>query len=414
MDLKFWPSLQLIAYARVARGILFTFDLEILKRDFMYEGRINQSFGQHIEERVSAISVPLFEATFKQLKFKSSKSTDQHSYLPIPNKIQKQLVGVVLALRLEIASWFNSHGEITAFIANFDVCSTLSWYSTGIIDRFETARVLIRNENLDIVVRLYFACQYHFVEDAQMIYTKMTGYGEIPFPIHVLRSIHTSYRLNELKIGFTRIMNSKQWLRLFEKIISQEGMGEDRISRERFIQNCMGIRFFFNRLNGERMKYLCLFFCLKLKGIHHYDLYSCLSEMNAEELNDIVTRLPQEELYRIFESFSCWPFQIMFLDVVNRFRTLVTKDIFLDLLCLIIHKLGRQWRDYPYEEILKDLWKAFSSQYGKYVEEDETLNGITKYVIEAPIPFNIEDFLNVINRCDTLKIRILKYFCFFW
>ncbi|GFR14952.1 uncharacterized protein TNCT_227151 [Trichonephila clavata] len=99
MSINFWPPLQSVAYSRIAQRILYTFDLEVLKHTFLLGGLLYTQYRERIEEIVSAIVLPPFESTYLR----------KVVHLVLPTKIQKQLVGVVLALGFEIKTWFDCH-----------------------------------------------------------------------------------------------------------------------------------------------------------------------------------------------------------------------------------------------------------------------------------------------------------------
>ncbi|GFR14965.1 uncharacterized protein TNCT_227211 [Trichonephila clavata] len=67
MRVKFWPSLELIAHARIAQGILYTFDLVHLKRTFMEEEPGDEEYVTLIAKKISKIVLPTYCAIFSRL-----------------------------------------------------------------------------------------------------------------------------------------------------------------------------------------------------------------------------------------------------------------------------------------------------------------------------------------------------------
>ncbi|GFU07145.1 uncharacterized protein NPIL_680231 [Nephila pilipes] len=365
MNVRFWPSLQVIAYSRVARGILYTSDFSEISY-FHIGCSISDDYIRRIKNKVSTCEVPYFEAN-----------------LPLPTKIQEQLVGVVLSLGREVRSWFLTH--LLLDVHNFyrEVQDILSWHSIGVIDRFETARCLIRNENIDVSLRFDFACRYYFEADAQRLWTNMSDDGKNLVRRDGSNSICTGY-----------------WLRALESGTALDWSDLSHASRM-FIGSSMNIRYFFTRLRKRQIRYDCIDSGIFFRRINHPDLYYCLVEMNADELRYVFRHFEKDQLYKIFKCFLLWPFQTIFLDVMNCLITYMDADIFRALLCVLLDKVSEQWKDYEYVDILKSFWNELSSQHGKRVEQDKTLKGIIKYVLEAPAPFDIEDFRNFLRTCDT-------------
>ncbi|GFT94139.1 hypothetical protein NPIL_227051 [Nephila pilipes] len=88
MDARFWPPLQLLAYARAALGILYTFDSKSL---------VSISCDtEQVKEKVSTIRIPVFESRFSPIASEPTNCTDHQNYLPLPAKIQTKLVHITL------------------------------------------------------------------------------------------------------------------------------------------------------------------------------------------------------------------------------------------------------------------------------------------------------------------------------
>ncbi|GFT84642.1 hypothetical protein NPIL_84711 [Nephila pilipes] len=81
-------------------------------------------------------------------------------------------------------------------------------------------------------------------------------------------------------------------------------------------------------------------------------------------------------------------------------------DVFRALICVLLDKVSQQWKDYEYVDILKRFWNELSSQHGKRVKEDKTLKQVMKYVLEAPAPFDVDDFRTFVRTCDTAEHQI--------
>ncbi|GFY70776.1 uncharacterized protein TNIN_271381 [Trichonephila inaurata madagascariensis] len=131
MNINFFPPLQLIASVRIAQGILYTFDLEFLKRNFMLGGVMYPIYNQLIQQKVSVV-FRLYSIRFLQPS-STPGETDQVKHLDLPSEILEQLEGIVSALGFEIVNWFECHNGIM-LQADHDLRNKLSWFAFGIID----------------------------------------------------------------------------------------------------------------------------------------------------------------------------------------------------------------------------------------------------------------------------------------
>ncbi|GFU09021.1 uncharacterized protein NPIL_461991 [Nephila pilipes] len=379
MNVSFWPPLQLLVNARIAREILYTFDSETLANGDFYNDQL--------KEKVSRIRLSVRPYVCSTC----TNSTEHQKLLPLPTNIQTKLVYVALEIGLEIEKWFINHEGFLESRTNFIVRNILSWRSTGIIDRLETARGLIRNENLHIIYRFLFACEYYFEEDAQKLWTKMPEYYRIKYRMKWQRE------------------DMRHWLNALDNrtALDWEQISLNITGELFFISNAMGIPYFFPRLQGREIRYECILSGLELvKGsLRPFDLYICLHQLSADELNDVFTRLPKQILHIVFESFLNWPLQIMFLDVTDSFKTHIDGEIFLSLICVLLDILECGYEEYEYVDLLKSFWEAFSSQYSSFIEKNEILNKIVNYVLNAPLPFNVQDCGNFISNVRKKEIR---------
>ncbi|GFU35302.1 uncharacterized protein NPIL_288771 [Nephila pilipes] len=364
MNIYFWPTLQFLAYARSARGILYTFDSETILHNYFTM--------EQIKEKVSAIRIPAFESKFKRIASESTSSSKQQIHLPLPTNIQIKLVHIVSELGLEIKIWFYSRmNRILKYRNNFDVRNVLSWRSIGIIDRFESARNLIRNEKSQMSPRLYVACKYYFEEDAQRLYRNMSSNDQ-----QVIRR------------KWERSVSMRHWYRA---LVNNEALDWEQISRnitedEFFLRNYNGVPYFFTRLRGREIRYMCIATCLEFKLLRSFDVYFCLHQFHADELNNVITRLTRNQMLQIFDSFLNWPLQSKFLDVVNRFKTRLDKEIFMFLIVGLLHKLECGWKDYEYANILKIFWDEFPSYHSSFEKKQDVLDRVN-YVLNSPLPF---------------------------
>lgn len=362
---NFWPSLQHIAYSRVAKEILYSFDLEHLKNESMDEGFIRTEHIEQIEEKVSTFVLPSFDTTFSRLSLAPTRPKEKKDMI-LPIEVQKKLTGVVMALFLEVKNWFISHTFIL-FANNLDLRNRLVWFPFGIIDCFQTARNYVQDDDWNIEERLHLACKYYFEDDVQMLWTCMSFEERFSF-----QRRHRRIRIIEL------------WLHVLSR---NEPLDWEQISRNEmhnfFSDNFLGMRYYFTKLRAPNGRYMCIFCSLGHRCAHHFDLYSCVSLINNDELHEIFTRLPSSELFRFFKCFLQWPFQNIFTDVVNNFQQHFNGDVFHDLVTFIsINKVLMGWKDHQYVALLDHIWNLMADKYEDYVKNDTEIYEIVKVLLK--------------------------------
>ncbi|GFX18834.1 uncharacterized protein TNCV_4143551 [Trichonephila clavipes] len=375
MNTKFWPSLELIAYARIAQGILYTFDLDDLERTFP-----NIKYIQTIVRKISEIVLPTYCATFSRLNAARRNPEDQ-IIVHLPLEVQKQLRGIVIALGLEINKWFESH----RFIMQEDSCNLknkLSWFSFGVIDRLETARHFIHDEGWDIEKRFHLACKYCFEDDAQMLW----------------RNMAKSFRRSTM-IQLPRARNIRLWLDKLHRLIPGNRGNISYIERlVLFRGNYVGIGSYFPKLRDPEIRHQCIYFALETGVVHHYDLYSCISLLNADEFNSILKVLETREFCELFKTFLQWPFQIIFLDIVNDFKEHISEDIFYGVVTFILtNELEWEFQDHMYIEIFKPFWNLFSAMYERRIQTNVELYNLATYVLEHSKDYNDGTYRQLLN-----------------
>ncbi|GFY63658.1 uncharacterized protein TNIN_314871 [Trichonephila inaurata madagascariensis] len=379
MSFKFWPSLKIIAYARIAQGILYTYDLEKLKRNFPEKRRRNKKYMKEIDDTTKKISFPYLSETFKRLDAAARRNPEGVKAVPLQPKIRRQLRGIVLTMGLEIKKWFISHKSIMKD-GKHNLRNKLSWFSFGVIDRLETARNFIHDEGWDIIVRFHLACNYCFEDDLQMLWRNMTTQNRIDA---------------ERRLPSCRNI----WL-WFEALHGNIPRNWEEITHNSFFSgNSMGIRSYFPNLRGPEMRCQSINCALKTTKVHHYDLYSCISLLNSDELSSLRTGLRTPEICILLQSFLEWPFQIIFLDVVNYFENRISQDIFENIVTFILRtKLGSGFLDLMYIEIFKPFWNLFSAVYEDHIRQmNYELYLLATYILEGSNEYDGHKYRHMLN-----------------
>ncbi|GFS56130.1 uncharacterized protein NPIL_436921 [Nephila pilipes] len=356
MNITFWPPLQLLAYSKIAQAVLYTFDIDALKDDFMLGGYFSDDYAQKIKCKVSSI--------------------------PLSTAIQQRLVGIVLTLGTEVVKWFRSHEDILRDTKlNFQ--NKISWFSFGIIDRFETARSLIRDQNLNIHKRFVLASKYYLEEDVRMLWMCMSENEQkyINRSIELPRSIR--HWLKKLYKG-----TQFDWTEM--SLIVKTG--------EFFCRNHLGLRYYFPKFKKLEDRLYCILNAMRHEETHHFDLYFCLSHMNVKEQNHVFNQLLEYERQKVIELFLNWPLQILFLDVLDCTMLCVTVNIIHGIInFILLERLKKRWEDHEYIYVLKRLWEKSPSLYKKKLEEDKIIYPELMLVFESSDSLDSERYLNYLE-----------------
>ncbi|PRD23685.1 UNVERIFIED_CONTAM: hypothetical protein NCL1_45747 [Trichonephila clavipes] len=379
MTIKFLPTLQLIAYVRIAMGIVYSFDLEHLKRSLL-GGLQNTEYIEPIKKKISEIDLTTCYSRLSRLT--AARKNTEVKIVPLPPQVKKKLGGIIFSLGLEIKLWYECHKFIIEHNFNLDLRNKLSWFSFGVIDRLETAQNFIQDEAFDIGDRFHLACKYCFDDDVQRIWRNMS----IADRINAMRRIPRTKSI-DLYIESLRRKRSRNWTEI------------SRNERHQFfLGNCLGIRSYFTKLRFPIVRYQCIFFALGSGMAHQYDLYSCLSQLNSTELNSMLTRFPTPQLCEIFKTFLRWPFQIIFLDIVHNFKRHINKDIFYCVVTFILnYKLGMGFEDHMYIEIFECFWNLFSAKYEDSFKKEIALYALAKYVLESSKDYDAGQYRCLVN-----------------
>ncbi|GFS31196.1 uncharacterized protein NPIL_183641, partial [Nephila pilipes] len=163
MNIRFWPSLQLIAQIKIALGILSNLEFENNFADFMRGiGLIDL---QYMHQILSSLN--------------------------LETELKNRTMGIIEVLVKEIANWCSCHRSFL-IEGNLDYWNILKWYSHSTINRLETARALIKDKNINIEHRFNLACAYYMEADVRRLWKNMSpGYRHF----FTLTKLHNKNRM---------------------------------------------------------------------------------------------------------------------------------------------------------------------------------------------------------------------------
>ncbi|GFR22218.1 uncharacterized protein TNCT_511221 [Trichonephila clavata] len=342
MNAKFWPSFKLIAMVKVALKILHSFR----KRTFL----------------------DIFEEIKKSSGYYSKVSSAIQTLLPSSRfspAVKKQISGIVRALDLEFARWLQAHAEVLVG-ADLDYSKVLCWHSYGVINKLETAKILVQDENIEIKRRFVLACKYFFEDHAHALWVNISDEDKI----HMAGQYCS---LACMKFWMTKLYNRdmKDSIEMFHNTTDTES----------FSENYLGLRYYFKKLE-PRARYQCLSYGLKEGEIHHFDLYLCFAELTINEVRDLLHRLSASKRVRVMELFLNFPLQSIFVEVVHQSWIFIPKHSLRNLLHIIFHeRVQKSWYDINYAQLAKELWECSPFPYKSSLRRDKIYEDLILFTV---------------------------------
>ncbi|GFU03302.1 uncharacterized protein NPIL_237771 [Nephila pilipes] len=322
---RFWPFLQLMAQVGVAKGILRNFEFRNVLPDFLCEDGFTDLLSLH------------------QIL----------SSLHLPHDIKNCTMGIIEALGKEISNWCYCH--CVFFIdADLDYWHRIQWYSHGTINRLETARAFIRDENISIGHRFNLACAYYLEADVRTLFQNMSLSYRKYFSVRKVE-----YRSRMFWLDALQTNTSFNWLEISLAVLTDNFSIHN--SCNFFHKNCLGLLHAFPKLVNTKARIRSILSSLGSKELHAFDLYLCLSKMEDRHLDNLFDRLSTEQQISVCMSFLHWPLQGLFLDVLELIRRNLTEDFYLELFGIILYEnFNTKWFDYDYVDLVKQIWSSLS------------------------------------------------------
>ncbi|GFT59369.1 uncharacterized protein NPIL_132431 [Nephila pilipes] len=336
MSIRFWPSLQQIAHVRIARGILRNFEFTHVSPDSLFEDELIDL--QYMNRILSSLG--------------------------LPNVLKSRTMGIIEALSKEIKIWCDGHCLFLIGV-NLDYWDRIQWYSHGNINRLETVRAFIQDENINITQRFNLACTYYLEDDVRTMWENMSADYKTYFIIQ-----YFGYRRSRFWLYPVLFLTSPlDWSPISDIIRLENVSVQD--SRHFFYASHLGLLQVFPKLENAEARFRSILYFIRARKLHPFDLYSCFSKMEERELDRMFNRLSTEEGLVAFISFLRWPLQGVFLDIFKRFGSRIPGDFFLKLFKYILRtKFKTDWFDHDYVDLLKEMWISISAEIQSQIERD--------------------------------------------
>ncbi|KAF8797011.1 hypothetical protein HNY73_001327 [Argiope bruennichi] len=352
MALIFIPSLQHIAAVKVALAV-YNDDIEHFLDEFIETEDI---FNYGNSFRIS-------ECQTAKIKERKNEIGQKLSTL-LPKLLTNPVGNILQPIVAEIFYWVRDHYHVIKYIHKRHIMNNLRWKSEGTIDRIKTSKQLIRNENIDIRVRFIFACLYFYEQDVLELWQSMTAEGR--------ESIH---RIDcNLAVRFW-----VKWLR--NRAVSPWAQ---------WIPDYLNFQY------GELITSGSNHGCRRIRISSFYIELSCVNKKkflhsmwprhaHIDDLRICYYLTDETERDKIFHNPGCvfesktkdllcfyldWPFQTIFLDVVNQMWDHLTPDCFEHLLRFIVcQKLLQSMEDFDYLSGFKKLWNRTPNSYKEQIRK---------------------------------------------
>ncbi|GFT31120.1 uncharacterized protein NPIL_245171 [Nephila pilipes] len=282
--------------------------------------------------------------------------------------IQRQIISLMKPTSYQISKWRNDHVDILGSSVFKPI--KFRWKNVGTIDRYETARVLVKCTNFNISQRFVLACNYWIEEAVHDLWKEMPRFerdaileeteGELP-----------CIRIARLWV---------QWSRRGFRFEDPEGFVHDLLPE--CFDDAHLVCSILPKLPYEHA--LELFIDTMKNEPNKQDLRACLSKLNENQIEEVFEMEPFYALRIVLD----WPLQDQFMERLDWDD--LAESNFLGLLHVIIcQKIVPEWRDYDYVGLLREFWEASPQDYKEYVEEDEFYPLVIKIITEGcpkPVP----------------------------
>ncbi|GFT13211.1 uncharacterized protein NPIL_468001 [Nephila pilipes] len=336
MNMRFWPSLQLIASVRIARGLLRNFEFNYIFPDFLFvSGFISN---QYMHETVSSLNLQNID-------------------------LENRTLGVLEALEREMVRWCSCHC-VFLMDASPDYWNRIQWYSHGIINKLETARAFIRDENISIGQRFNLACAYYLEVDVRTLFENMSsGYRQY-FLTKRYENRSRTFWLDALQ---TR--TPLNWSQICNAVHFDRFSVHDR--RNFFHRNFLGLLQLFPKLENLETRFRSIIIFLESEELHPFELYLCLCKTEDYQLDNMFNRLSMEQRFSVCKSFLHLPLQGLFLDILERFSKNMPAKFYLELFLFILFKnFVRNLFDYDYVDLMKNIWASIPNYAKTEIEQN--------------------------------------------
>ncbi|GFU48793.1 uncharacterized protein TNCV_4468411 [Trichonephila clavipes] len=263
------------------------------------------------------------------------------SRLPLPHIIKSELMSVIRCICLEIDRWEKDHKD--SFELDFlNLQNYICWTPQGKIDRINTAKSLVNDENLPISQRYNLARHYVFVEDVISISKKMNYVDKFPAS-RLDFLVWLDYETN--KTGETSLccrFNAKILVPLnFRALFS-------------LVKPTQKVRWYNSFIN--------------LKYIEYEDIHFCFSLLKKNEQENTLRQYSS----KILQYYLVWPLQNAFLNVSKNIWPYMSIGNYIDILQFIIYeRIMIGWKDFDYVGLMKEFWRQTPNNFKELVKKEK-------------------------------------------
>ncbi|GFU74144.1 uncharacterized protein TNCV_1642681 [Trichonephila clavipes] len=365
MNIRFFPSLQLLAEVRIALRFLYELQFHIVRTDFKgVIGGMERFYSERVYQRVRLIH--------------------------LPNPIRKRIAGIIRAMATEVAKWYDCHRNLLPPAKN-DYGKRICWYSHGAIDYFTTARAFLQDGNLNRRQRFVLSCKYYLEDVVETLWEDMSEDDLMFITRKTGLTSDLRFWMDALQSG-----TALDWTQITHEAETGNHYRTNYPSNF-FSGNYLGLPYYFSRLRSVNARFRCLYLAIENYSIRPFYLYLCLAQIQDYEVDDMFNRFPEKHRCRVIESFLYWPLQGILLSIIERFRSRISNEIYLHLFEFILYeRFERTVLDYQYVSLVKQLWAPLSEETKSFVRKDRLFPCIT-YILNSAdqdlIPHNLIELL---------------------
>ncbi|GBM70899.1 hypothetical protein AVEN_28465-1 [Araneus ventricosus] len=280
----------------------------------------------------------------------------------LPSSLQVKVAEVIHPMRDEVFRWKVDHSFLLKHIGEYSYIynSCLSWKTDGTINREQTTKNLLMNENIDPKIRFITACIY-FLEDEVLALWERIKENHKKSIIRIGTNSAVRFWMKQLKKG-----NIKHWREMIEGYFGVPCIRQSDIP--------LRLSSFYDFLSSEsKQKYIKFF---GAHQVHTHDLRLCLKNKHENECREIFRSRPDAALFICLR----WPFRSLYIKMAEEIISYLTaKNLSTLLLVMIVSYIQDGYEDF---QLFEEIWKMSPAALKNDVMKDIRFFLWTKRLLE--------------------------------
>lgn len=334
------------------------------------------------------------------------KVQEKVTQLPLPVLLKDKTSSFIKPIGLKILKWMKHHADAFSYI---DLPHEFQWTPQGMIDEKKTAKMLIKDDSIDITTRYKMSCVYCLEDDILNLWNKI--------PEDSKKSLYSEEKLDDSNQQELVVLWTYDIMGEVSKLESMiERRLERRCSPYVYAFECAAkqgnraaIEYFLQKLTpSEREETL-----IKTAGsvaydtldVYHSHCTKFIYEYYSDILCILLSLMNKEEQIEVFKNYSCqvllcfldFPWQVFFEETASIMWSFLSKDNYGVLLCEMLKKVHKGFKDFNYEKLFGENLQQSPETHKDYVLNTNSI--FTEgYLLAALFKIRSENNIKLIFR----------------